>query len=79
MNPASGRIQIRQMTLYEGGGRCIEFEESFLLHIREPEEIGRMLRASGFADLAFFGSHDLEPFGRWSPDLLVLATRQGSI
>ena len=29
-------------------------------------------------DLAFFGSHDLEPFGRWSSDLLVLATRQGT-
>ncbi len=29
-------------------------------------------------DLAFFGSHDLELFGRWSSDLLVLATRQGT-
>jgi hypothetical protein len=36
------------------------------------------LEASGFCDVRFFGSYDLEPFTRWSSDLLVVAsTPQG--
>ena len=72
--PAAGLFHIRQVTLCERAGQCVEFEESFALHIREPDEIRAWLQAAGFEGLRFFGGHALEPFGRWSSDLLVLAT-----
>jgi ubiquinone/menaquinone biosynthesis C-methylase UbiE len=71
---AAGLFRIRQVTLCEHACHRVEFEESFALHIRTPEKIGDWLQAAGYGGLRCFGSHGLEPFGRWSPDLLVLAT-----
>jgi ubiquinone/menaquinone biosynthesis C-methylase UbiE len=73
-DPATGLFHIHQVTVYEKAGQHLQFEESFALHIREREEIGARLLAAGFGDLRFCGGHGREPFGRWSSDLLVLAT-----
>jgi SAM-dependent methyltransferase len=73
--PVAGLFQIHQVTRCDKAGHRDQFAEAFALHIREPEEIGARLQAAGFSDVSFFGGHDREPFGRWSPDLLVLATR----
>jgi ubiquinone/menaquinone biosynthesis C-methylase UbiE len=74
-DPATGLFRIHQVTRYEKEGQQLQFEESFSLHIREPEEIGDRLRAASFSELTFLGSHDREPFGHWSADLLVLAIK----
>ena len=75
-DPAAGMIHIDQKTFHLDEDGCSEFEESLCLYVQKPEDIATKLRAAGFCNLAFYGGYDLEPFGKWSPDLLVLATRQ---
>jgi glycine/sarcosine N-methyltransferase len=69
-----GLFHIDQVTRYEIDGQVGEFEESFALHVWQPGEIRTMLDRAGFVDLCFYGSYNLAPFDRWSPDLLVLAS-----
>jgi ubiquinone/menaquinone biosynthesis C-methylase UbiE len=76
LHAATGRLWIHQVTEYEYLEQRDRFEESFVLQLYGVEEIGERLRAAGFGDLRFAGDPDLTPFSHWSPDLLVLATRQ---
>jgi ubiquinone/menaquinone biosynthesis C-methylase UbiE len=69
------RFHIRQVTRVQIDGKHGEFEVSFSLRVRKPEEIRWLLEASGFRDVRFFGSYDLAPFTRWSSDLLVVASK----
>lgn len=73
---AMGLVHIDQETRCQDGEGWNELKQSFCLRIREPEDIAEQLRTAGFYYLAFYGGYDLEPFGKWSPELLVLATRQ---
>jgi ubiquinone/menaquinone biosynthesis C-methylase UbiE len=68
-------FHIRQVTRYEIDGERSTFEESFALRVRSAEEMQQMLEAAGFDDVTCFGGYDLEPFDRWSSDLLVVATK----
>jgi ubiquinone/menaquinone biosynthesis C-methylase UbiE len=72
-DPVACTVQIRQVTQYASAGQHVEFEDSFCLQLWTPEDIGDKLERAGFRSSAFYGGHDLETFGRWSPDLLVLA------
>ena len=76
--PASGTVHIHQRTKYEKAQQRVEFEESFCLQLWSPEEIADKLDRAGFRDPIFLGGYGLEPFGKWSSDLLVLATKQGA-
>jgi SAM-dependent methyltransferase len=70
----AGRFDIHQTTRLAGNGaETQQFEEVFALQVWEPQQIVEMLEASGFCEVRLFGGLDLEPFGRWSSDLLVLA------
>jgi ubiquinone/menaquinone biosynthesis C-methylase UbiE len=77
-DPATGAAYIHQVTRYERAERRVEFEESFSLQLWTPQEIAGKLEKVGFRELAFYGGYELEPFGKWSTDLLVLATSQGT-
>lgn len=68
-------FHIRQVTRYEIDGERGTFEESFALRVRSAGEMRQMLEAAGFHDVTYFGGYDLEPFDRWSSDLLVVAIK----
>ncbi|MGC9332955.1 MAG: hypothetical protein ACP5JJ_02325, partial [Anaerolineae bacterium] len=68
-----GLFHIHQVTRYEIDGQRGEFEESFALHVWEPDEVQAMVARAGFEELHLYGGYDLAPFDRWSPDLLALA------
>jgi ubiquinone/menaquinone biosynthesis C-methylase UbiE len=67
-------FHIRQVTHCELYGEKRVFREEFDLHVRNPNEIHTMLEIAGFRDVKVYGGYGLEAFGRWSADLLVLAT-----
>jgi ubiquinone/menaquinone biosynthesis C-methylase UbiE len=73
-DPEAGVFQIEQVTRYEIDGERGEFATSFALHVWPPAQVGDMLLAAGFADARFYGGYAQEPFDRWSPDLLVVAS-----
>jgi ubiquinone/menaquinone biosynthesis C-methylase UbiE len=73
-DPEAARFHIRQVTRLQIDKGHAEFEVSFSLHVRKPEEMQLLLEASGFGTVRFFGSYDLVPFTRWSSDLLVVAS-----
>jgi hypothetical protein len=51
---------------------------SFDLHVHQPEGFRALLESSGWTNVQFYGGYDLEPFDRWSPDLLVVARRSST-
>jgi hypothetical protein len=53
-------------------------EESFALHVWEPDQLVEMLDSAGFRGVRMLGGLDQAPFGRWSSDLLVLAQKNVS-
>jgi ubiquinone/menaquinone biosynthesis C-methylase UbiE len=72
----AGRFRIHQTTrLLAGGEAAQQSEESFALHVWEPNQMAEMLDSAGFRRVRILGGLDLSPFGRWSSDLLVLAQR----
>jgi SAM-dependent methyltransferase len=73
-DPEAQRFHIRQVTHAQIDGENTEFAVSFSLCVRRPEEMQSLLEASGFGNLRFFGSYELEPFSYWSSDLLVVAS-----
>jgi glycine/sarcosine N-methyltransferase len=70
-------FQIEQTTRYEIDGERGEFHESFALHVRQPGQIHELMGAAGFGEIRFYGGYGLEPFERWSSDLLVMAETSG--
>jgi SAM-dependent methyltransferase len=72
-------FHICQMTSYEIDGERSRFEESFALHVREPEQVLTLLETAGFCTVRFYGSYDLRVFDQWSSDLLVVATTERDI
>lgn len=72
-DPDQGLFHIHQVTRYEIDGQHGEFEESFALHVWQPDEVQAMVARVGFEEPHLYGGYDLAPFDRWSPDLLVLA------
>lgn len=72
---AKNLFQIRQVTRVSTDAQEIEFEESFALRVWQPEEVKAMVEAAGFHHVDFFGDHQMSAFNRWSPDLLVVATK----
>lgn len=71
----TGRFHIRQRIRYELGSDRDQWEESFVLQAWTPEQIGAQLERAGLGGVRFYGGYDLEPFERWSADLLVVARR----
>jgi ubiquinone/menaquinone biosynthesis C-methylase UbiE len=72
----SGRFHIHQTTrLLVGGATTHHSEESFALHIWEPNQMVEMLDSTGFRRVRILGGLELTPFGRWSSDLLVVAQK----
>lgn len=69
----AGLFHIRQVAHYEIGDEHGEFEVDFSLRVWGPDEIGAMLEKAGFGAVRFYGGYDLQPFDRWSSDLLVVA------
>jgi ubiquinone/menaquinone biosynthesis C-methylase UbiE len=68
-------FHIHQVTRYELDGERDTFEVSFALRVRSAGEMRQMLEAAGFHDATYFGGYELEPFDKWSSDLLVVATK----
>lgn len=75
----AGLFHICQMTRHEIDGESSRFEESFALHVREPEQVVMLLETVGFCAVQFYGSYDLGMFDQWSSDLLVVATAEHDI
>jgi SAM-dependent methyltransferase len=72
----AGRFHIHQTTrLLAGGAATRHSEQSFDLHVWEPNQVVEMLNSAGFCTVRMLGGLDREPFGRWSSDLLVLAQK----
>jgi ubiquinone/menaquinone biosynthesis C-methylase UbiE len=71
--PATGIFHIEQVTYVEIGGQEDEFAESFRLHAWFPGQVEAMLRAAGFGGVQIYGNYGLDPFDKWSADLLVVA------
>ena len=74
-----GRYHIHQTTRHLANGATTQqSEESFALHVWEPNQIVEMLDSAGFCGVRILGGLDQAPFGRWSSDLLVLAQKNVS-
>lgn len=71
--PAAGLFHIRQTAHYEVDGERGNFEVDFALRVWEPDEIHAMLEEAGFDSMRTYGGYDLQSFGTWSSDLLVIA------
>jgi len=74
-DPQAGLFHIDQEARYEIGGQGGECTESFALRVWKPDEIQALLTGAGFGEARLYGGYDLQPFGQWSPDLLVVADR----
>ena len=70
-------FHIDQTTRYEIDGERGEFEESFALHVWQPGQVRQLMEEAGFRGICFYGGYGLEPFERWSSDLLVVAEKSG--
>jgi SAM-dependent methyltransferase len=70
-------FHIDQRTRYEIDGESGEFNESFALHVWQPGQVRELVGAAGFREIRFYGGYGLEPFERWSSDLLVVAETSG--
>jgi SAM-dependent methyltransferase len=69
-----GRYHIHQTTCLLAKGATTQLsEESFALHVWEPDQIVEMLESAGFRGVRILGGLDQAPFGRWSSDLMVVA------
>jgi SAM-dependent methyltransferase len=76
----AGRFHIHQTTrLLAGGVATQHSEESFQLHVWEPNQVVEMLDSAGFCTVRMLGGLDQAPFGRWSSDLLVLAQKDVTV
>lgn len=73
----AGLFYIDQSTRYEIDGESGEFKESFALHVWQPAQARELMQAAGFRQIRFYGGYGLEPFERWSSDMLVVAERSG--
>jgi hypothetical protein len=73
-DPAVGLVHIRQVARFEIDGECSESKECFDLQVWEPDDCKELLAAAGFGQPRFYGDYELGAFGRWSADLLVVAT-----
>jgi ubiquinone/menaquinone biosynthesis C-methylase UbiE len=72
----AARYHIHQTTRHlVNGATAQQSEESFTLHVWEPDQIVEMLDSAGFRRVRILGGLDQAPFGRWSSDLLVLAQK----
>jgi ubiquinone/menaquinone biosynthesis C-methylase UbiE len=71
----AGQLHIHQSTRFELGDDRGQWEASFVLHAWAPGQIHALLEETGFSDMRFYGSYTLEPFTRWSSDLLMVACR----
>lgn len=69
-------FHIHQVTRYEIDGESGEFKESFALHVWQPGKVRELMEAAGFGEIRFYGDYSLEPFERWSSDLLVVAEKK---
>jgi hypothetical protein len=76
--PGAHLLHIRQVTMCESVGDSIQWEECFPLYVRGTGQMRTRLKSAGFGEIRFFGGQGLEPFDRWSSDLLVLARRSAS-
>jgi ubiquinone/menaquinone biosynthesis C-methylase UbiE len=70
-----GQLHIQQRTRYELGDDHGEMETSFVLSAWTPSQIGALLEGAGLGNIQCYGGYALEPFDRWSSDLLVMARR----
>jgi SAM-dependent methyltransferase len=71
--PEAKLFHIHQVTRYEIGDQRCECEESFALHVHQPDKVQAWLEAAGFHEVRFYGNYSLGAFDRWSSDLLVVA------
>ena len=65
--------QATRVASHDEGTR--QLEESFSLHVWEPDRVVDMVADAGFRYIRPYGGLDLAPFERYSPDLLVIAER----
>lgn len=72
---AAGQFHIHQTVRYELAGDGGQWAESFVLQAWTPDQIRALLEGAGLGYIRFYGTYGLEPFDRWSSDLLVLANR----
>jgi SAM-dependent methyltransferase len=72
---AAGQFHIHQSVCYELAGDSGQWAESFVLQAWTPDQIRALLEGGGLGDIRFYGNYALEPFDRWSSDLLVVASR----
>jgi hypothetical protein len=70
-------FHIDQRTRYEIDGHSGEFQETFALHVWQPGKVRELMEVAGFREIRFHGDYSLEPFERWSSDLLVVAETPG--
>lgn len=74
-NATAGQFHVRQVIDYELGGTRGQWTASFTLYAWTPDQVHALLAAAGLGDIHFYGGYGLEPFDRWSADLLVVASR----
>ena len=73
---AAGQFHIHQKVRYELAAVAGQWAESFVLQAWTPDQIRALLEGAGLGDIRFYGTYGLEPFDRWSSDLLVVASRE---
>jgi ubiquinone/menaquinone biosynthesis C-methylase UbiE len=72
----AAKFHIHQTTrLASNGEEARQLEESFSLHVWEPDQVVDMVAEAGFRNVRLYGGLDLAPFERYSSDLLVVAER----